>query len=93
MTSAVRATIGVFAFVVYLVPGMWGAPLKCISGYLPPITTQDFVLGQTAYQPADAVVDNGNVRTDDIPVPTGRKYSDFLKMPYAYRASSTTMKL
>ena len=33
-----------FAFVVYLIPGMWGAPLKALSGYLPPIQTQDFVL-------------------------------------------------
>lgn len=38
--------IAVFSFVVYLIPGMWGAPLKALSGYLPPITTQDFVLGQ-----------------------------------------------
>ena len=38
--------IGVFSFVVYLVPGMWGAPLKGISGYLPPMETQDFVLGR-----------------------------------------------
>ncbi len=36
----------VFSFVVYLIPGMWGAPLKALSGYMPPITTQDFVLGQ-----------------------------------------------
>ena len=36
--------IAVFAFVVYLLPGMWGAPLKGISGYLPPMETQDFVL-------------------------------------------------
>ena len=36
--------IGVFSFVVYLIPGMWGAPLKALSGYLPPITTQDVVL-------------------------------------------------
>ncbi|MBR1782629.1 MAG: thioredoxin family protein [Bacteroidales bacterium] len=34
-----------FAFVVYLLPGMWGAPLKALSGYLPPLETQDFVLG------------------------------------------------
>ena len=33
-----------FAFVVYMLPGMWGAPLKAISGYLPPLETQDFVL-------------------------------------------------
>ena len=38
--------IAVFAFVAYLLPGMWGAPLKGISGYLPPMETQDFVLGQ-----------------------------------------------
>ncbi len=36
----------VFSFVVYLIPGMWGAPLKALSGYMPPITTQDFVVGQ-----------------------------------------------
>ncbi len=34
-----------FTFVVYMIPGMWGAPLKALSGYLPPIETQDFVLG------------------------------------------------
>lgn len=37
--------IAVFSFVVYLIPGMWGAPLKALSGYLPPIETQDFVIG------------------------------------------------
>lgn len=35
-----------FSFVVYLIPGMWGAPLKGLSGYLPPLHTQDFVVGQ-----------------------------------------------
>ena len=34
----------VFSFVVYLIPGMFGAPLKGISGYLPPMSTQDFRL-------------------------------------------------
>jgi thiol:disulfide interchange protein len=33
-----------FAFVVYLVPGMWGAPLKALSGYLPPKSSHDFDL-------------------------------------------------
>ena len=41
-----------FAFVVYMIPGMWGAPLKALSGYLPPIQTQDFVLGSAPAQPA-----------------------------------------
>ncbi|MCR4844979.1 MAG: thioredoxin family protein [Bacteroidales bacterium] len=42
-----------FAFVVYLLPGMWGAPLKALSGYLPPIQTQDFVMtGDGRSEPA-----------------------------------------
>jgi thiol:disulfide interchange protein len=34
--------IATFTFVVYLIPGLWGAPLKGISGWLPPTETQDF---------------------------------------------------
>jgi len=34
--------IATFTFVVYLIPGLWGAPLKGISGWLPPMETQDF---------------------------------------------------
>ena len=40
-----------FAFVLYLLPGMWGAPLKALSGYLPPLQTQDFVLGSSPASP------------------------------------------
>ncbi|MBQ9410531.1 MAG: thioredoxin family protein [Bacteroidales bacterium] len=50
-----------FAFVVYMIPGMWGAPLKALSGYLPPIQTQDFVLGQMPGQAGhDAHVFDGS---------------------------------
>ena len=41
-------SIAVFAFVVYLIPGMFGAPLSGISGYLPPLTSQEFVIGQNS---------------------------------------------
>jgi thiol:disulfide interchange protein DsbD len=34
----------VFAFVVYLIPGMFGAPLKAVSAFTPPMSTQDFNL-------------------------------------------------
>ena len=37
-------TIIVLSFVVYMIPGMWGAPLKSISAFLPPPATQDFNL-------------------------------------------------
>ena len=37
--------ITAFSFAVYLVPGLWGAPLKGMSAMIPPMGTQDFVLG------------------------------------------------
>ena len=57
--------IATFSFVVYLLPGMWGAPLKGISGYLPPMETQDFVLGSAPVQavemPGQAGHDEGTI--------------------------------
>ena len=35
------------AFTVYMIPGLWGAPLKAISAFTPPMNTQDFKLQQT----------------------------------------------
>ena len=66
--------IVVLSFVVYMVPGMWGAPLKALSGYLPPISTQDFVLtsGKTSHVQV----------TDVAQQPaTAHKY-DFLHLPH-----------
>jgi len=46
--------IATFAFVFYLIPGLWGAPLKGISSFLPSPITQDFDLTRiTATAPAD----------------------------------------
>lgn len=33
-----------FAFAIYMIPGLWGAPLKAISAFSPPLKTQDFSL-------------------------------------------------
>jgi len=33
-----------FAFAIYLIPGLWGAPLKSVSAFAPPLSTQDFNL-------------------------------------------------
>lgn len=33
-----------FAFAIYMIPGLWGAPLKSISAFSPPLFTQDFNL-------------------------------------------------
>src|SRR5690606_9523392 len=34
--------IASFSFMIYLVPGLWGAPLKGLSAFIPPMGTQDF---------------------------------------------------
>lgn len=63
--------IGVFTFVVYLVPGLWGAPLKALAGYLPPQYTNDF----------DLVSLTRSTRANEICEPP--KYADFLHLPHA----------
>ncbi len=72
--SVPRLTLAiiVFAFVVYLIPGMWGAPLSKLSGYLPPLTTQDFVIGQNNATISNDTCSNvtGTDRTDSF----GEKY-------------------
>ena len=65
--------IGVFTFVVYMIPGMWGAPLKALSGYLPPLSTQDFVIGQHS---ATTTTTSGEASLENA------KYSDFLHLPH-----------
>lgn len=42
-----------FSFAVYLLPGLWGAPLKSISAFAPPLTTQDFNLYGGEYEEFD----------------------------------------
>ncbi len=56
--------IACFSFSVYLVPGMWGAPLNGMSQFVPPMGTQDFVIGGggSGSGNAHAPVDNGAVQ-------------------------------
>ena len=73
--------IVVFSFVVYMIPGMWGAPLKALSGYLPPLTTQDFILGDEA----PVIVTGSTAGSAATQVSTegkAPKYSDFLHLPH-----------
>ena len=65
-----------FAFVVYMIPGMWGAPLKALSGYLPPIQTQDFVLERNMVPVEFA---NSTDATHVINMPHGLKAYDNLE--------------
>ena len=59
------------AFVIYLTPGMFGAPLKGLSGWLPPMSSQDFK--------GSSVEANNNPNSLDSK--TRVTYSEFLKLP------------
>ena len=41
-----------FSFVVYMIPGLWGAPLNALSGWLPPMSTQNFNIKEIVYDGA-----------------------------------------
>ena len=75
--SVPRLTLAivVFSFVVYLVPGMFGAPLSGISGYLPPLTSQEFVIGQntmTVAAPAETKTETDSFGAKyDLHMPLG----------------------
>ena len=71
-----------FAFVVYMIPGMWGAPLKAISGYVPPMTTQDFDLEKSIYESTKNIKVSASAETDGLPA--DRKYADKLHMPTGF---------
>ena len=73
-----------FSFVIYLAPGMFGAPLKAISGYLPPQTTHDFDLHKIIRDEVKLVTSgegvhlfNGVSELCDEP-----KYNEFLHLPH-----------
>jgi thiol:disulfide interchange protein len=70
--SVLRVSLAIitFTFLVYLIPGMWGAPLKALAGYLPPMSTHDF----------DLLAANRKDKPNEIcDVP---KYADFLHLPH-----------
>ena len=69
------------SFVVYMVPGMWGAPLKFLSGYLPPLHTQDFVLGTEGNRSGGSAVVAGGLTAEDG-TPLRPRYGEFLHLPH-----------
>lgn len=53
--------IACFSFSVYLIPGMWGAPLNGVSQFVPPMGTQDFVIGEGGTGGGHTAAPNGAV--------------------------------
>lgn len=62
-----------FCFAVYMIPGLFGAPLKALSGLLPPMSTQDFILGNNNNHSTIQPSSNSAPKT---------KHSDFLELPH-----------
>ncbi len=67
-----------FSFVVYLIPGMFGAPLKFLSGYLPPAQTHDFDINAIVRENVKMIAPY-----DDTPATCETaKYHEFLHLPH-----------
>ena len=76
--SKLLLAIGTLSFTVYMVPGLFGAPLKALSGYLPPMGTQEFVM--TAGKDHQEDTDPGSAGSlANCPKP---KYTDLLQLPH-----------
>jgi thiol:disulfide interchange protein len=70
-----------FSFVVYLVPGLFGAPLKSLAGYLPPMTHHDFELPGMIRQSSMAMLADNREEDKLCEAP---KY-DFLHLPHGLK--------
>ena len=82
--SVPRALLAIitFSFVIYMVPGMFGAPLKALSGYMPPQQSHDFDMNQIVRDNLKVASFSGGNETEK-PIECERpKYSDFLHLPH-----------
>lgn len=75
-------SIFVFTFVVYMIPGMFGAPLKAISGWLPPMTTQDFDVSAIV---RNEVAANGGGQGATYQWTEEPLYADKLEIPFGIK--------
>jgi len=66
--------ITTFVFVIYMIPGLWGAPLKALSGYLPPMSGHDFNLVKMIRENQGGATVSSLEETP--------KYGDFLHLPH-----------
>ncbi len=60
-----------FSFVVYMIPGMWGAPLKELSGYMPPKTTQAFDIERIITGKIGSNITEKPLYEDELELPHG----------------------
>lgn len=77
--------ITAFSFTVYMIPGLWGAPLKLLSGFIPPSTTQEFNLDDLKYKIGNAnAATFGSANSSAAQAPV--KYTNKLKVPFGLTA-------
>ncbi|OFY47471.1 MAG: disulfide bond formation protein DsbD [Bacteroidetes bacterium GWF2_41_31] len=69
-----------FSFVVYLIPGMFGAPLKALSGWTPPMTTHDFDLNGVIRDNVKLYSVSGE-SNQPVEICEKPKYSESLRLP------------
>lgn len=75
-----------FSFALYMLPGMWGAPLKPLSGILPPPSTQDFDLNKLQYLSRSSTLDPFSPKNSLFGAPAPVKYVDKFHVPFGLTA-------
>ncbi|MBQ9474416.1 MAG: thioredoxin family protein [Bacteroidales bacterium] len=75
--------IASLSLAVYMVPGLWGAPLKGLSGFLPPMESQDFNIEKIVLENRSGVTDQQGSPSVSA-LPADRKYADQLHMPVGF---------
>lgn len=73
--------IAFLTFGVYLIPGLWGAPLKPLSGILPPESTQDFNLNELQYKISNAATSDVASVSDNVKAVPPKLLADKIKAP------------
>jgi thiol:disulfide interchange protein DsbD len=75
-----------FCFALYMFPGLWGAPLKGIGGWLPHTGTQDFNLQELQYKIDNLKVSGGSGTSSTSAAQPPKKYTDKLHVPLGLTA-------
>ena len=70
--------IGALAFTVYMIPGLWGAPLNGISGWLPENKTQEFNIEKLIQNNKNSVNDSVQNNNSGELIIKPKKYTDIL---------------
>lgn len=76
--------VATFTFVVYMIPGMWGAPLKALSGWMPSMKNQDFNI-ERSIREISVAGPSSSTNTSGFELCEKPKYAEKLSLPHGLK--------